>query len=432
MLIDKPVAEEAEHNVLGAFMIDGLKTDKVITVFESTTENDFYTEANKIIFNVIADLYSKNISPDLVSVANRINDKRKYLSDIVKNCIGTANIEYYSRLIKEKAIERNHIDVFTMAINTISDKSLSHEEKLDYVGAILKGLETDTINDEPMHISEAAQMAVDDISDIMNGVKEFGYKTGLTRLDDHIGGISNGNLVVIGGRPSEGKSTLGLNIAEFIASQQVNTHFITMEMPEKEVGGRSLCSQGRADNRVLKTPNSYIESENTKLQTGIVNLNKMQLYIKRMSRPSVNQVKAYIRSQYRKNGLQCVVVDHLHIMNNGHRDGEIKGIQVTTSTLKALALELNIPIILLAQLNRSSKTENRMPNLTDFRGGGAIEEDADIAILIHRDDNDPEMEGKSLAILGKNRSGERNVAVVMANNLQYFRFDNYANFDETY
>ena len=263
-------------------------------------------------------------------------------------------------------------------------------------------------------------------------LKWFGYKTGLTRLDDHIGGISNGNLVVIGGRPSEGKSTLGLNIAEFIASQQVNTHFITMEMPEKEVGGRSLCSQGRADNRVLKTPNSYIESENTKLQTGIVNLNKMQLYIKRMSRPSVNQVKAYIRSQYRKNGLQCVVVDHLHIMNNGHRDGEIKGIQVTTSTLKALALELNIPIILLAQLNRSSKTENRMPNLTDFRGGGAIEEDADIAILIHRDDNDPEMEGKSLAILGKNRSGERNVAVVMANNLQYFRFDNYANFDETY
>ena len=433
MIVEQPHSQEAEQNVLGAFMLDSLKTDAVLSAFESLSADSFYHEAHQAIFNAISKLAAKKFAPDLVTVSDSLPDQKDYIVSIVRNTAGTTNVKFYADLVKEKALERKMLNVLQMAQNTIADKAIQHSEKFDHIHNLLKEIDSGDNSIEVKHLAEYANDVVEEVDSLFNGKKVAGIPTGYSEIDANIGGLVDGELIILGARPSVGKSALGMNITENVATNGKPVLYITMEMPGKSLAGRVICSQGRANNFMLKTPSRASQDDWARFNVGVKNLMDLPIYEASMSRPSVNQIKAVARNFKRKHPLSLLVIDHLHLMRHDKSMGEVQGIGDTTSELKGLALELNIPILLMSQLNRGNAKENRPPSITDLRGSGAIEQDSDIVMLIHRDDSeDSELRGKALVLIPKNRSGEKDAGIILANNLQTYRFDNYAPVEERY
>jgi replicative DNA helicase len=235
-----------------------------------------------------------------------------------------------------------------------------------------------------------------------------------------------GRVYVVGARPSVGKSAFGLTMASNIARKYKNNgSYISLEMSNEELTERLLSMSGSIDSKQITTMKGI---DFKKLETAFVKVCGLNMLLRVMSRPKVEQVKNFARSLKRRGKLDYLVLDHLHLM--GYPGvSEVQGIAHITGELKGLALELGIPIVLLAQLNRGNAKEDRLPAVTDLRGSGAIEQDADVIMLLHRDE-ELDNSGKALLLLRKNRSGENNKTIVLHQSLQYFRFDNMVRMDE--
>lgn len=433
MMVDIPHSLEAEQSVIGAIMQGGLEKDVVATAFESLSDDSFYQPAHKQIFEAISKQYARKFAVDLVTLSDAIPEHKDYLIEVYKNCPGYANITYYAKLINEKALERKMVEILNMSLNSMADKSMSHDDKFDHINKLLKEIDSGSSDVEVVKISDVLEPLVEDVGELMKEDKPIGLSTGYPEIDQNIGGLVNGELISLGGRPSDGKSALGMNIAENVAVNGVATLYFTFEMPAKSLAGRVVCSQGRVNNAILKTPSKVDQHEWSKFNAGVRKANDLPIYMAKMSRPKVSQVKAVARNENRKHPIGLIVIDHLHLMNHDNQN-DVMGIANTTAELKGLALELDIPILLMSQLNRANSKETlRPPRLTDFRGSGAIEQDSDIAMLIHRDDSeDSELKGKALILIAKNRAGERGTGIVLANNLKNYRFENYAPVEERY
>lgn len=430
--IELPYSLEAEQTVIGAIIKGGLKTDKEQTAYESLTANSFHHPANQEIFAAMQKLTEKKLLPDLVAISDLLPDHRDYLVELFRNCTSVQTVDYYAQLVREKAAERRLIETLRMAQNTVESK-MTHQEKLDRVSALIKDMERGESSIEVNPIGDYLDEVYNDVDELLNSDKTAGLPTGFGEIDSNIGGLVDGELVVLGARPSVGKSALGMNIAENVAGKGFNVLYITMEMSGKSLAGRVVCSQGRANNSILKTPKLSTQDDWQRFSTGIVNAKNLPIHIADMPKPSANDIKAVARNFKRKNELSLLVIDHLHLMRHDKKQGEVQGIADTTSELKGLAVELGIPILLMSQLNRGSAKENRPPTITDLRGSGAIEQDSDIVMLIHRDDSDDsDLKGKALVMIPKNRSGVKDAGIVLANNLHTYRFDNYSHVEETY
>ncbi|MDA3806983.1 MAG: AAA family ATPase [Thiomicrorhabdus sp.] len=431
MIIETPFSLEAEQAVIGAIMLDGLKTDAVLSAYESLSAESFHHPIHQEIFNAVGLLVAKRFIPDLVTLGGFITEHRPYLAEIMRNSTGAANISYYARMVKEKHSERRLLEILIMSQNTLGD-SIPHDEKFDRVNALLKEIDNGDDSHEVHQISHYIDEVVDGVSELLNSNSVSGTATGFGELDRHIGGMGDGELITIGARPSVGKSALGMNIVENVATTGKTVLYITMEMPGVALAGRVICSQGRVNNLILKNPSAVEQDEWAKFDMGGQKASSLPIFVSDLPKPSVNQIKAVARNFKRASQVDLVVVDHLHLMRHDKSQGEVQGIGDTTSELKGLAMELGVPVLLMSQLNRGNAKENRFPAITDLRGSGAIEQDSDVVMLIHRNDEDDELKGKAIVILSKNRSGEKDVAIVLKNNLQNYRFDNFANIDERY
>ena len=433
MIVDKPHSQEFEQTVLGAIMQGGLEKDLIITAFESLTEESFYQPINKQIFNAISANYSKGLTVDLAILSDSLPQHKDYLIEIVRSSPGYANIGYYAKALTEKALERKMLDLLQMSQNIIGDKSISHNEKFDFIHKLLKDIDSGNSSTEVRLLSSYAGEVVEEVDDLLNNNKVAGLPTGYTEIDENIGGLVDGELITLGARPSVGKSALGMNIAENVAGKGTVVLYVTMEMTGKALAGRVICSQGRVNNAILKTPGRVQQGEWSKFSAGVANLDALPIHEASMSKPTASEIKAVARNFKRNNPLGLLVIDHLHLMRHDKSQGEVQGIGDTTSELKGLALELGVPVLLMSQLNRGNAKENRPPAITDLRGSGAIEQDSDIVMLIHRDDTEgSELKGKALVLIPKNRSGEKDAGIILANNLHTYRFDNYANVQESY
>lgn len=445
MLFEKPHSQEAEQSVLSGIIVDGLKTEEVVSTFENLLPNHFYEPVHQDIFNAITEMNNRRMVPDLTMLSSHIPQHKEYLIELVKNSAGPANIKYWSQSVREKFVERSNIEICMNAINSLNSKE-SHEEKMNMVNALLKSIDSSSSRHEVVHLEEFVGEMVEDVDQLFNGQKVAGLPTGFTVLDQYIGGMVNGELVTVGARPSIGKSAIGMNIAENIAKIGLHSPleknpedrggipilYITMEMPGKTLAGRVTCSQGSVNNSILKTPKRVESCEWSKFSQGAASASTLPIYVSDLSRPTVHDVKAVARDFKRNNklGLGLVVIDHLHQMKHNMRNGEVAGIAETTAELKALALELDVPILLMSQLNRGSIKENRWPDISDLRGSGSIEQDSDIVLILHRDDEDEEIKGKGVVMVKKNRAGEKDVSVYLENKLQHYKFTNFAPFEQ--
>ncbi|QCU90118.1 replicative DNA helicase [Thiomicrorhabdus sediminis] len=458
-----PHSLEAEQSVLGGLMLSDDVLDDVVVV---VNVEDFYTKQHQVIFEAIINL-SRNSKPyDLVAVVAHLSSvgqietagDKTYLAELVKNTPGAANILYYSQIVRDKSILRKLIQ----AGNEIAESGYFPKDR--DIRQVLDGAEQ-KINKIAEHgegkerqyktMDVLLESAINKIDELFNTEGTItGQETHLTEFDEITAGLQAGDLIIVAGRPSMGKTTFSMNLAENVATKNGTPIAVfSMEMPGEALAMRMISSIGRIDSGRMRT-GKLTQEDWPKLNKAVGVLSKAKVYIDDTPALMITELRARarridkdVRDLQRKEaieaghenpdkhvtGLGLVVVDYLQLMRgSANAENRVNEISEISRGLKALAKELNIPVIALSQLNRSlEQRPNKRPVMSDLRESGAIEQDADLIIFIYRDEvYNPDTEDKGTAeiILGKHRNGSLGT-VRLTFIGAYTRFENHAAFD---
>lgn len=458
-----PHSLEAEQSVLGGLMLSDDVLDDVVVIVNI---EDFYTKQHQVIFEAIINL-SRNSKPyDLVAVVAHLSSvghietagDKTYLADLVKNTPGAANILYYSQIVRDKSILRKLIQ----AGNEIAESGYFPKDR--DIRQVLDGAEQ-KINKIAEHgegkerqyktMDVLLESAINKIDELFNTEGTItGQETHLTEFDEITAGLQAGDLIIVAGRPSMGKTTFSMNLAENVATKNGTPIAVfSMEMPGEALAMRMISSIGRIDSGRMRT-GKLSQEDWPKLNKAVGVLSKAKVYIDDTPALMITELRARarridkdVRDLQRKEaieaghetpekhvtGLGLVVVDYLQLMRgSANAENRVNEISEISRGLKALAKELNIPVIALSQLNRSlEQRPNKRPVMSDLRESGAIEQDADLIIFIYRDEvYNPDTEDKGTAeiILGKHRNGSLGT-VRLTFIGAYTRFENHAAFD---
>ncbi|MCD6153032.1 MAG: replicative DNA helicase [Syntrophobacterales bacterium] len=435
---------EAEQSVLGGILLDNNAVNSVLEILEIA---DFYSEAHRKIFSAIIELSEKDEPSDLITLSNLLRNKKQiddvggvaYLASLVDNVPSAANIAYYSKIIKEKSILRRLIGVSTEILN----KSYNSTSDVDHV---LDDAEHAIFEISENKIKPSFSPLKDIIKDSFKTIEKLyekkqlitGVPTGYEELDKLTSGFQKSDLVIIAGRPSMGKTALAINIAQNAAIEmEVPVALFSLEMSKEQLAIRMLSSEARVDSQRLRK--GFLgETDWPKLTTAAGRLSDASIYIDDTPAISVLEMKAKSRRLKAENGLGLIVLDYLQLMRG--RDSSIpreQEISEISRSLKALAKELDVPVIALSQLNRQveARTDKR-PYLADLRESGAIEQDADVILFIYRDEvynrseDNPE-KGLAEIIVGKQRNGPTG-KVKLTFLKEYTRFENLTTVREYY
>jgi len=435
-----PHSIQAEQSVLGGLMLDNEVWD---TVADKVSETDFYHRSHQLIYKVIADLANKQIPFDIVTISEALEGKGElqnaggipYLGTLLKETPTAANIATYAAIVRDRSILRQLIHVGT----TISDSAFNTE-----------GRETTELleraEQEVFKIAEQGQRgqngfisiksllakAIDKIELLYEQEGSItGAATGFTDFDALTSGLQPADLIIIAGRPSMGKTTIAMNIAENIAINGGKPVAVfSMEMPGDALAMRMMSSLGRIDQSKVRT--GKLEDDEWPRLTSAMNLlAETKLFIDDTPALSPSEVRARARRLVREQGpLGLVVLDYLQLMQSpSSGDNRVNQISDISRSLKALAKELEVPVIALSQLNRNLESRpNKRPIMSDLRESGAIEQDADLIVFVYRDEvynEDSPDKGTAEVIIGKQRNGP--LGTVRLTFLgQYTRFENFS------
>ena len=435
----QPQALEAEEAVLGSMMIDEDAANKAISILGSS--HYFYKDSHRKIFEAMISLMNNNDPIDTVSVSDELKKGKNlksiggiyYLTGLVDKVPTSARVETYAEIVKEKGMLRDLISTS----HEISKKAL---DAGDSVGSILDEAEQSIFNLSEKktskiyeHIDPILTSTVKRIEEIAaNPGSTIGVPSGLIDLDKLTAGFQNGDLIVLAGRPSMGKTALALTVARNAAIENNSaTAIFSLEMSSDQLGQRLLTSEAKVDNSLVRRGSTNIKWKNINIAAG--KLSQAPLYIDDTPALSILDLKARARRLKRERNIELIIVDYLQLMqgpkNAENRQNEISQI---TQSLKALAKELNIPVIALSQLSRAVEQRTKKePILSDLRESGAIEQDADVVIFLYRpavyDKEDQELKGIAYLIVAKQRNGP--TGRVTASFIDtYARFDNHTEF----
>jgi replicative DNA helicase len=414
-----PHSVEAEQAVIGGLLLDNRAWEKIA---DKISALDFYRQDHRTLFEAIGDLEARNQPFDAVTLSELLTKTGQleqvgglaYIGRLAKDTPSAANITAYADIVRERSILRQLIavgtDITSNAFQTEGRESrelLEEAEKQIYQIAEqdmrgrggfqdIKGLLTRTVEQ------------IDHLFETEGAIT--GLPTGFDKFDEMTTGLQPGDLVIVAGRPSMGKTTFAMNIAENAAiGAQVPVAVFSMEMPSEQLAMRMISSLGRIDQHHIRT-GQLTDDDWPRITSAVHMLSEAKLFIDDTPAMSPNEVRARARRLKRQHGLGLVVVDYLQLMqvagSNENRTTEISEI---SRGLKALAKELKVPVIALSQLNRSleQRTDKR-PIMSDLRESGAIEQDADLIVFIYRDevynDESPD-KGTAEIIIGKQRNG---------------------------
>jgi replicative DNA helicase len=418
-----PNALELEAKILGSILIDNLVMNDVIQLLEP---KHFYRPSHGIVYQAMINLDGKKEPIDPNTLKEELKRLGKleetggieYIIELTTSISTSANVEFYTRIVFEKFILRNLINIssriadkcFDPTSNTFSILDDAEQKILD-VSESLSKKKVLSVKDELEHLIKS----IGDQRENKNAI--IGVPTGFTELDEYTAGLQKSELIVIAGRPSHGKTALSMNIARNAAVDHGKSVAIfSLEMSFRELLLRLLAGEARVDGKKLKTGKSRVEEWNRVLQT-YHNL-KTNLYIDDTSELTILEIRAKARRMKMDYGIDMVVIDYLQLVR-GPENSERRDLEVAyvSRGLKALAKELDIPVVACAQLNRSieQRGKEKRPQLADLRESGAIEQDADVVIFVHRpimgmkaNQDDPdyeELKRKAEIIIGKQRNG---------------------------
>jgi replicative DNA helicase len=407
---------EAEQSILGGVL---QVNDALNTIVEFLEDGDFYREAHQKIFKSMIALSEKNEPIDLITLTNELKKKKEleeiggasYLAGLVESVPTAANIVYYAKIVKEKSILRKLIGTATEIVTQSYQEGKDLEDFLDEAEQAIFRISENQVRPAFYPIKEIVKESFKVIERLYEK-KELitGVPSGFKDLDRKTAGFQNADLIIVAGRPSMGKTALCLNIAQHAAiTVKIPTAIFSLEMSKEQLAIRMLCSEARVDSARLRS-GFLSESDWPKLTMAAGALSDAPIFIDDSAAISVLELRAKARRLKADRGLGLVMVDYLQLMRGRsgaeRREQEISEI---SRSLKALAKELNIPVIAISQLSRKAEDRpGRRPQLSDLRESGAIEQDADVIIFIYRDEvynPDSDQRGTAEVIIGKQRNG---------------------------
>ncbi len=460
-ILDKPDAADgaplppsdvhSEQAVIGSILLDNDQFEKVSSMLRP---EDFYVPAHQIIYGAIASLIASRNAADIVTVSKWLLDAKKledigghgYIAALCAETPHAVHVESYGRVVRDEAILRNLAKCAQeIQRNVYNREGLSAVEILS--NAQQRIFELSKVHSKSaglVHVGKSAAEALEQIAKVheMGPDSLVGVPTGFTDLDDITSGLQRSNLIIIAGRPSMGKTTLAMNIAEFAAvKEKMTVAFFSLEMSDVELTMRMLSSLSSIDSKRIRDGNLGESKRETmenweQLTAAVQMLEEAPVYID--STTDISPVEIVARSRRLKHevGLDMVIIDYLQMLQvhdmDSNRATELANI---TRSLKNLARELDVPVIALSQLNRNVETRpNKRPMLADLRESGAIEQDADVILFIYREEAyDPQTEdyGTAEINVAKHRNGEtRKFKLTFLS--QYTRFNDHANEDQVW
>jgi replicative DNA helicase len=418
-----PHSIEAESSVIGGLLLDNPSWDRVGDLL---TESDFYRFEHRSIFGAIAALVNANKPADVVTVFEHLKSQGKtdeagglaYINALAQYVPSAANIRRYAEIVAARSTQRRLLSACTEA----REIAASHGEDVvgacNQIQALFEPIAQQRTAQEPRAVADFAVVMLDRIQDLHDGRQQPGIQTGFSRLDRHlVGGLKAGKQIVIAARPSIGKTSLATAIAQACAQSGHPAAVLSQEMEGAELVDRITSSLGRIDLTRLTT-GQLEDGEWSRLADAVETLRTLPLYIDDQAALSLHEIRAKARKLKRTQGIRVLVIDYLQLCaSSDQRQGSNRHHQLEEISrgLKALAKQLGITVILLSQLNREvEKRTGARPVLADLKESGAIEEDADVVILLSKDGD--LSDGRSIihAELAKNRGGKRNVFVKFA------------------
>ena len=429
-----PQNVDAEESVLGGILIDATALDRVIEVMG---EADFYRESHRKIFRAMLGLSERGEPIDLITLNDSLRGRDElqavggatYLAELVDRVPSAANIATYARLVREKAVMRSLISVS----NEISERCYDGQEDIE---TFLDEAERLIFDVSEQRVRPAFTKVGDMIMDTIKTVEQLyerkelvtGVPTGFLDLDRMTAGLQPADLIIIGARPSMGKTSFALNIAQHVAlHHQVAVGVYSLEMSRDQLVLRMLCSEARVDLSKVRT--GYLgERDFPRLALAAGRLAEAPIFIDDTPAHNVLEMRAKSRRLKREANVGLIVVDYLQLMRGltaeENRNQELSEI---SRSLKALAKELNVPIVALSQLNRQvEQRADKRPVMSDIRESGSIEQDADVIMFIYRDEMykaDSQDEGVAEVLISKQRNGPTGT-VRLAFRREYTRFEN--------
>ncbi len=426
---------EAEQSVLGAIL---LENEAIHRAIEIISPDDFYKESHRKIFKAMLELFDKNEAIDLITLTDYMKREDaieavggiSYLSSLATVVPTAANIRYHARIVRERSAIRNLIKTATELITLGYENSLEVDELMDYAEKKVFELSERRIRPSFVGIKEVIKDSFEMIEQ-MYEKKELitGLPTGFSDLDHKTSGLQQCDLIVIGGRPSMGKTALALNMAQHVAIEKREPVAIfSLEMSKEQLVLRMLCSEAEVDSKAVRS--GFLGKDDwRKLTNAAGRLTEAPIFIDDGTDTNVFEMRAKARRLKAEHGLSLIIVDYLQLMKGRgsfeRREQEVSDI---SRSLKSLAKELKIPVVALSQLNRSVEQRNdKRPNLADIRESGAIEQDADVIIFLYRDEvynPDGPNKGKAELIISKQRNGPIGTVNLTFRD-KYTRFESY-------
>jgi replicative DNA helicase len=426
---------EAEQAVLGGILMRQEAYDDISDIL---TGEDFYSLQHRLIWRGMVEVIDTGHPCDVITLAEHLDRSgllddvggHAYIGTLYTNTSSAANVRRYAKVVTDYARERRTVAALHGAMVTMEGTG-GTDEKLDQVGAlVLSAVEAKRSGGEAVRLGGVLLDWVERMETRLKGETAPGIKTGYADFDKMTGGLHGGNLIIIAGRPSMGKSTVAQNICEHVAVvERIPTLFFSMEMTTDEVIARSTASLGRVDSSRMLA-GGMVDADWAGVTVGMGRLKDAPFFVDESPALTPADLRSRVRKLKRKEGIGLVAIDYLQLMRApGYKNDRVHEIEEISRSMKSMAKELGIPVILLSQLNRSvEQRADKRPIMADLRESGAIEQDADVIAFIYRADQykatDAPDTNIAEMILRKQRNGPTGT-VKLVSNLHHYRFDNY-------
>lgn len=413
-----PHSLEAEQSVLGACLID---PEAILKIADFLHEDDFYYKKNGIIFDVMNVLWNKRTPIDLLTLGNLLKEQKQldsiggnaYLTELTEVVPSASHIFEYARIVKQKAVRRNLIKIGDTIKGFGFEEDKETEELLEAAEKAVFNVSQSTVKDKFVHVKDVLQSTYEKLAELHEAEDKaslLGVPTGYKGLDDYLFGLRPSELVIVAARPSMGKTSLALSIAQNIALKGKSVGFFSLEMSKEQLVERLFCGMLGVDSHKLNTGN-LSDDAFSRIGSVMDKLSQAKLFIDD-SVGSLNELRSKSRRLQLEHGLDMIMVDYLQLISTGnaaYAGNRVQEISEISRALKGLARELRIPVVSLSQLSRA--VENRpgkIPQLADLRESGAIEQDADVVLMMYREDyyeEDSDRPGMTDIYIRKHRNG---------------------------
>jgi replicative DNA helicase len=413
---------EAEQSILGGLMVDPFAWDQVSAIL---TEDDFYKVAHRKIYNAIAELYAKSQPVDIITVSNHLSERNEidaiggtsYLAEVMNATPTAAHIESYAQIVHEKALLRKLIHMSGEIVEKAFGESYENVEAfLDEVEGQIFAVTEKKKTQGLVGAAELIKESMNRLTELFDRKVEFtGVPSGFRFLDKMTSGFQPGELTIIAARPSMGKTAFSLNIAQhIILREKKSLAYFSVEMGKEQLMMRMLASEARVNLSDLRIGN-LTDNAWPRLIDKASKMAESRFYIDDTSGISPFEIRSKCRRLKAQHGLDIIMIDYLQLMDLKQKvESRERAVSEISKTLKAIAKELQVPVVALAQLNRGVEgRSDRKPMLSDLRESGSIEQDADVIMMLFREDyydrENPDVKGGAEVIIGKQRNGPTGV-----------------------